>query len=80
MHSIRIKIVSVTIAAVLTSILALGGLGILTIGIESDRNSVEKMRLLSENMQQKSARRNCMSSEKICRCGWTRTWTASSSR
>ena len=51
MHSIRVKIMAVTIGAVLTSILALGGIGILTIGVESDRNSAEKMKLLSENMQ-----------------------------
>ena len=51
MHSIRVKIMSVTIAAILTSILALGGIGILTIGMESDRNSAEKMKLISENMQ-----------------------------
>ena len=53
MHSIRLKIMAVTIAAILTSILALGGIGILTIGVESDRNSVEMMRLISENMQLK---------------------------
>lgn len=40
-------------AAVLTSILALGGIGILTIGMESDRSSAEKMKLISENMQRK---------------------------
>ena len=51
MHSIRVKITAVTIAAILTSILALGGIGILTIGLESDRSSVEKMSLISENMQ-----------------------------
>ncbi len=52
MHSIRVKIMAVTMAAVLTSILALGGIGVLTIGVESDRSSAEKMRLLCENMQQ----------------------------
>lgn len=51
MHSIRVKIMAVTIAAILTSILALGGIGILTIGLESDRNAAEKMKLISENMQ-----------------------------
>ena len=49
MHSIRVKITAVTIAAILTSIFALGGIGILTIGMESDQTSVEKMRLLTEN-------------------------------
>ncbi len=53
MHSIRVKITAVTIAAILTSILALGGIGILTIGMESDQSSVEKMSLISENMQQR---------------------------
>ena len=53
MHSIRIKITAVTIAAVLTSILAMGGIGILTIGMESDISSAEKMKLISENMQGK---------------------------
>ena len=51
MHSIRVKITAVTIAAILTSIIALGGIGILTIGMESDRASVEKMRLLTENTE-----------------------------
>jgi tRNA U34 2-thiouridine synthase MnmA/TrmU len=53
MHSIRTKIMAVTIAAIVTSILALGGIGILTIGLESDRNAAEKMKLISENMQMK---------------------------
>lgn len=51
MHSIRIKITAVTVAAVLTSILALGAIGILTIGVESDRSSAEKMELICENME-----------------------------
>lgn len=51
MHSIRTKIMSVTVAAILTSILALGGIGVLTIGVESDRSSAEKMHLISENME-----------------------------
>lgn len=51
MHSIRLKMTAVTIAAIITSILALGGIGILTIGAESDRSSAEKMRLISENTQ-----------------------------
>ena len=53
MHSIRTKIMAVTIAAILTSILALGGIGVLTIGVESDKTSAEKMKLISENMQMK---------------------------
>ena len=51
MHSIRLKMTAVTIAAIITSILALGGIGILTIGAESDRSSAEKMGLISENTQ-----------------------------
>ena len=51
MHSIRVKITAVTIAAILTSIFALGGIGILTIGVESEQASVEKMRLLTENTE-----------------------------
>ena len=53
MHSIRMKITAVTIAAILTSIFVLGGIGVLTIGMESDQSSVEKMRLLTENTQQR---------------------------
>lgn len=53
MHSIRLKMTAVTIAAIMTSILALGGIGILTIGAESDRSSAEKMNLISENTQRK---------------------------
>lgn len=52
MHSIRVKIMAVTIAAILTSILALGGIGALTIGAESDRSSAENMRLICDNIQQ----------------------------
>ena len=52
MHSIRVKITAVTIAAILTSIFTMGGIGILTIGMESDQTSVERMRLLTENTQQ----------------------------
>ena len=53
MRSIRYKITAVTIAAILASVLALGVIGIVTIGVESDRSSVEKMSLISEKMQQK---------------------------
>ena len=53
MHSIRVKITAVTIAAILTSIIVLGGIGILTIGMESDQTSVENMRLLIENTEYK---------------------------
>ena len=53
MHSIRFKITAVTIVSILTSILALGGLGIWSIGRDSDRTSVEKMSLICENIQEK---------------------------
>ena len=53
MHSIRMKMAAVTVAAIMSSILALGGIGIITIGVESDRSSAEKMRLISENTQRK---------------------------
>ena len=51
MHSIRIKITAVTMAAILTSLLAFIGIGYITIAEESDRNSVEKMNLLSPNVK-----------------------------
>ena len=51
MHSIRAKITAVAIAAILTSMLVLGVIGVVTIGNESDRASIEKMGLISENMQ-----------------------------
>ena len=53
MHSIRVKITAVTIAAILTSIFTLGGIGIYTIGKETDQTSVEKMKLMTENTQQR---------------------------
>ena len=52
MHSIRSKIIAVTIAAILSCILLLGGIGILNITKESDRSSVEKMGLVCENLKQ----------------------------
>ena len=51
MHSIRIKITAVTIAAILTSLLAFIGIGYLTIAEENDKTSVEKLNLLSQNAQ-----------------------------
>ena len=53
MHSLRFKITAVTIAAILTSILSLGLIGIFFVGIISNQSSVEKMNLLSENIQEK---------------------------
>ncbi len=51
MHSIRFKITAVTVAAVLISILVMSGIGILMLRMESDRSSVEKLSLISENVQ-----------------------------
>ncbi|MBR4909469.1 MAG: diguanylate cyclase [Acidaminococcaceae bacterium] len=51
MHSIRTKITLMTIAAILTSLLAFIVIGYLTLGKEGDRNSVEKMNLLSQNAE-----------------------------
>ena len=53
MHSLRFKITAVTTAAILTSILSLGLIGIFFVGIISNQSSVEKMNLLSENIQEK---------------------------
>ena len=52
MHSIRLKITSLTLAAILTSIIVLGGIGVLTIGVQSDRASADKMQLIAENTEQ----------------------------
>lgn len=49
MHSIRFKITALTVAAVLISILVLGGIGVLAISAESDRSSAEKMQLIAED-------------------------------
>ena len=51
MYSIRRKILTVTIAAILTSILFLGGIGVVTVGVEGERSAVERMTLISENAQ-----------------------------
>ncbi len=51
MYSIRRKILTVTIAAILTSILVLGGIGVVTVGVEGERSAVERMTLISENAQ-----------------------------
>ena len=48
MHSIRFKIISVSIAAILVSILSLGLIGIYTVQLQSNRNAVEKLDLMSE--------------------------------
>ena len=52
MHSIRMKITAMTIAAILTSLLTFIVIGFFTLGKENDQNSVEKMNLLSQNAAQ----------------------------
>lgn len=49
--SIRFKITAVTVAAILTSLLAFIVIGYYTIAKENDRTSVEKLNLLSQNAQ-----------------------------
>jgi len=53
MHSIRIKIMAVMIAAILTTVLFLGGVAIVNISRESDRSSVERMNMLCANLTQR---------------------------
>lgn len=53
MHSIRFKIMAIMIAAILTTILVLGGMGIVNISKESDRSSVERMEMICDNLTQK---------------------------
>ncbi len=52
MHSIRAKITAVTIAAILTSILAFFALGYLTLYPDNEQRTTEMMNLLSENTKQ----------------------------
>ena len=51
MSSIRFKITAVTVAAILTSLLAFIAIGFFILGEENDKTSVEKMNLLSRNAQ-----------------------------
>ena len=53
MHSIRTRITAMIIVAILTCVLILGGISILGIDGASDQSTIEKMNLMSENMQQK---------------------------
>ena len=48
MHSIRLKITALTLAAILASIVVLGGLGLMTIGIQSDRSSAAEMQMIAD--------------------------------
>ena len=49
MHSIRIKITAVTLAAILTSLAAFIGISYFTMMEENDKTSVETLNLLSQN-------------------------------
>lgn len=51
MHSIRIKITAVAAAAVLISMCLIGGVCILTLGREAERNMAEKLTMTGENVQ-----------------------------
>ena len=51
MHSIRIKITAVTLAAILTSLAAFIGISYFTMMEENDKTSVETLNLLSQNAQ-----------------------------
>jgi diguanylate cyclase (GGDEF)-like protein len=49
MHSIRIKITAITLAAILISLVTLGGIGLVFIGAEKDRDATEKIHLICES-------------------------------
>lgn len=49
MHSIRTKITALTLAAILMSVLAIGGIGIAFIKLQGDQSAENEMRLLCEN-------------------------------
>ncbi len=53
MYSIRVKIIAVTIAAILASVLVLGGIGMIKVKQESERSSVERMSTTCMTLQQK---------------------------
>ncbi len=52
MHSIRTRLIAVTVAAVLASVLAFAALAYKTVGDESRQHSSDEMNLLSRNVQQ----------------------------
>ncbi len=49
MHSIRIRILALTMAAILISVLTVGVISVVSIQRESDRSSAQEMRLLCDN-------------------------------
>lgn len=52
MHSLRVKITGITIAAILASLMAFGLIAFLTVGQEITISSTERMNLLAQNAQQ----------------------------
>ena len=53
MHSIRTKIIALTLAAILVSVLAAGGIGSIFIRLEGDRNAEGEMRLVCDSRSNK---------------------------
>ena len=51
MHSIRTKITLMTLAAIVVSVLAVGGIGSFSIKREGDRNATREMRLICDNQR-----------------------------
>ena len=52
MHSIRTRIIAITVAAILASVLAFAALTYMSVGEESSRSSAEEMNLIARNVQQ----------------------------
>ena len=52
MHSIRTRIIAITVAAILASLLAFAALTYMSVGDESRRSSAEEMNLIARNVQQ----------------------------
>ena len=52
-HSIRTRITALTLAAILVSVLSIGGISIYSIKLEGDRDSLEKLTLICDNRRRK---------------------------
>lgn len=52
MHSIRTRIIAITVAAILASVLAFAALTYVSVGEESSRSSAERMNLIARNAQE----------------------------
>ena len=52
MHSIRTRIIAITVAAILASVLAFAALTYMSVGEKSRRSSAEEMNLIARNVQQ----------------------------